>query len=264
MKFTHYDLGRVSADDTVEITLTGNAANVRLMNASDFNRFRSGKQHHYIGGLMKRSPMQLRIPTSGHWHVTVDMQGLRGTTSSSIRMMPKPLPTMRTSSVGTMPPLIEVMSPAAVRDIPSSHEQTYDVSISHAWEDKEDFVRPLAHALRDAGLQVWYDEFALRIGDSLRRSIDKGLAASRFGLVVLSEHFFLKKWPNYELDGLMTKSDTNDQIILPVWHNIGREEVLAYSPSLADKIARSTDDFSVEEIAADVAELIKERISQAA
>jgi hypothetical protein len=63
-----------------------------------------------------------------------------------------------------------------------------DVFISHAWEDKG-FVRPLAEILRSLGLKVWYDEFTLQIGDSLSRSIDAGLAESRYGLVVISPAF---------------------------------------------------------------------------
>lgn len=71
----------------------------------------------------------------------------------------------------------------------------HDIFISHAWEDKADFVEALAHSLRAAGAEVWYDDFSLRPGDSLRRSIDKGLGSSRFGIVVLSTHFFKKEWP---------------------------------------------------------------------
>jgi hypothetical protein len=47
--------------------------------------------------------------------------------------------------------------------------------ISHASEDKEDFVRPLAETLQQLGVKVWYDEFTLKVGDSLRRKIDSGL-----------------------------------------------------------------------------------------
>ena len=60
------------------------------------------------------------------------------------------------------------------------------IFISHASDDKDLFVRPLAHALKAHGLKVWYDEFSLRPGDSLRRSIDRGLAECIAGLVVLS------------------------------------------------------------------------------
>jgi len=53
-------------------------------------------------------------------------------------------------------------------------------------------------------------EFELRVGASLRRSIDAGLANTRFGVVVLSEAFFQKGWTNYELDGLVTRQLADD------------------------------------------------------
>ncbi|AFP20488.1 toll/interleukin-1 receptor domain-containing protein [Geobacter sulfurreducens] len=54
----------------------------------------------------------------------------------------------------------------------------YDAFISHASEDKQDFVRGLAEALRDNNVAVWYDEFTLKVGSSLRRSIDHGLSTA--------------------------------------------------------------------------------------
>lgn len=77
----------------------------------------------------------------------------------------------------------------------------WDVFISHASEDKEAVVRPMAAALVQAGLRVWYDEFTLTLGDGLRESIDRGLAQSRYGIVVLSPSFFGKRWPQQELSG---------------------------------------------------------------
>jgi len=73
--------------------------------------------------------------------------------------------------------------------------------------DGEGFVRELAQAFRDREARVWYDEFTLKVGDSLRRTIDRGLASSRFGVVVLSDSFFQKEWPNRELDGLVALDD---------------------------------------------------------
>lgn len=141
------------------------------------------------------------------------------------------------------------------------YEKEYDVFISHAAEDKDDVARPLAEALRNNGLTVWYDEFELRIGDSLRRKIDKGIANSNFGVIVISRDFINKGWTNYELDGLITRSVNGEQTMLPVWHNITKREVINYSPSLADKLARSTTDFTVEEIADEITDLIQERKS---
>ena len=71
---------------------------------------------------------------------------------------------------------------------PPTREQ-YDFFICHASEDKDGFVRRLAELLEAKGASVWYDEFTLNVGDSLRREIDRGLAGSRFGVVVLSESF---------------------------------------------------------------------------
>ena len=116
----------------------------------------------------------------------------------------------------------------------------WDVFICHAWEDKETIARPLAYALKRAGLKVWYDEFTLKIGDSLRRSIDLGLSQSKYGVVILSPHFFAKEWPQRELDGLVAREINSGKVILPVWHNVTREDVESFSPILADRLSVST------------------------
>ncbi len=125
----------------------------------------------------------------------------------------------------------------------------YDAFISHASEDKVKVVKPLANALKKRGYRIWYDEFELRVGDSLRHSIDKGLISSRYGIVVLSPSFFDKDWPQYELDGLAAREIGGRKVILPIWHGVSREDVLAYSPPLADKVALSTDRLSIRKIA---------------
>jgi len=186
--------------------------------------------------------------------VTVDLGGYGGSVRSGIRVLPGPLPAMKGTPLSSVPSLVRDPSPSTGED---SADRVHDVFISHASEDKEAVVRPLALALREHGLDVWYDEFELGIGDSLRRKIDAGLARSRFGVVVLSQAFFKKGWPNYELDGLVTRSVTGDQILLPIWHNVSKDEVMAYSPSLADKLARSTATHTVQEIADEIAGVVK-------
>ena len=97
----------------------------------------------------------------------------------------------------------------------------HDVFICHAREDKDEFVRPLVEALRSHHIEVWYAEFALDVGDSLREAIDRGLATSRYGIVVLSPSFFRKRWPNRELNGLVAREMGEDHgIILPIWHGV--------------------------------------------
>lgn len=133
-----------------------------------------------------------------------------------------------------------------------------EVFIAHASEDKDALVRPLAAYLTKAGVKVWYDEFSLKAGDSLSRSIDKGLATARHGLVVLSPAFLKKRWPEYELRGLTAKEIAGDgKVVIPVWHNVDVQDVLAFSPPLADKFAVRAMDRSLEDIAAEVLRAIR-------
>tara|TARA_R110002051_G_scaffold247582_3_gene307112 strand:+ start:1340 stop:2098 length:759 start_codon:yes stop_codon:yes gene_type:complete len=251
VQFIHNDLGQRQRGEIVEVTLTS-GANVRLMTSSNFSNYKSGRRHQFVGGLAKKSPVRLQIPNTGHWHVAIDMQGLRGSTRASVRILPSPLPEIREASLNSVPSLVQDEPPAVSDDVGA-----YDVFISHASDDKDTIVRSLAEALQGKGLTVWYDEFTLRIGDSLRRKIDTGLARSRVGLVVISPSFIKKGWTNYELDGIVTRSVSGEQILLPIWHDITKQQVMDFSPSLADKVARSTAMHTVDEISQEIFELLK-------
>lgn len=133
----------------------------------------------------------------------------------------------------------------------------FDLFISHASEDKEAFVRPLAQALGNLGLVVWFDEMQLKVGDSLRRSIDRGLANSKYGVVVLSSAFFAKNWPQYELDGMVAREMNGVKVVLPIWHKVSKDEVMSYSPTLADKMALNSSLLGIDEIAKQLAEVVK-------
>lgn len=161
------------------MTLSGCAAHVRLMDSSNFSSNKSGRQHRYYGGLAPRSPVRLQSPHSGHWYVTVDMQGLRGSVRSAARILPGPLPALRESPLSSVRSLLQRDDPPGVA-ADQATSRDYDVFISHASEDKDAVVRPLAHALREGGLSVWYDEFELKLGDSLRRSTREAAAAGTY------------------------------------------------------------------------------------
>jgi hypothetical protein len=118
-----------------------------------------------------------------------------------------------------------------------------DFFICHATEDKTDVARPLAELLVASGFTVWLDEYELRVGDSLRGKIDEGIASSRFGVVIVSPRFFQKDWPQREVDGMVARGEGPKGIrMLPVWHNIRQEEVVANSPTLAGIVAAKTSD----------------------
>lgn len=134
----------------------------------------------------------------------------------------------------------------------------WDVFISHASEDKEAFVKPFAQLLNQFGVRIWYDEFTLKLGDSLSRSIDKGLINSKYGVVVISKAFVKKRWPEYELRGLVTKAMAgNRKRIIPIWHDISRKQVMSFSPTLADVKAADTSQQSMEEIAIAIIEVVR-------
>ena len=129
-----------------------------------------------------------------------------------------------------------------------NNDREYDFFISHASEDKENFVRPLAASLVEAGCKVWYDETVLKPGDSLRRCIDKGLVDSRFGLVVISPSFIKKRWTDYELNGMVAKEMNGHKVIIPIWYNVTIDDVLHFSPTLADKLAIDASRLTLEEV----------------
>jgi TIR domain len=150
------------------------------------------------------------------------------------------------------------------RQDPAEGRRTkWNVFISHASEDKDDFVRPLADSLRNSGLRVWYDDFTLTVGDSLRRSIDRGLAESRYGIVVISPNFLKKEWPQKELDGLAAREVDGEKEILPVWHDIRADEVRAHSPTLADRMA-ALSSRGIDKVAKELLQAIHKDTSTAA
>lgn len=253
MKYTVYNLGNLVKGNIVEVILKGNAANVLLLDGSNYNNYKNGRRYKYYGGFVKSSPYRVVVPNNGRWFVVINLGGYSGQVRSAVRVLPGAMPPAKKYNTS------ELSSLFLGDKLDSDNEKEYDVFISHASEDKEEVVRPLANALKDRKLNVWYDEFELKIGDSLRQKIDKGVVNSKFGIIILSKNFIKKGWTNYELDGLITRSISNQQILLPIWHNITKQEVIDYSPSIANKVARSTSVNTIEEIAEEIAEIIQRK-----
>lgn len=256
MNFNYTDLGNRKAGEVVEVTIRGAGPNVLLLDGSNFSAFKSGRQYRYYGGLATRSPVRIPIPRGGRWYVVVHFGGLQGRCDYSVQVLPGALPVIPSTAQPSLATIGDNLAAMSETDGAPSGQREWDVFISHATEDKDEVVRPLALALQSLGLRVWYDEFELNIGDSLRRKIDGGLGSSRFGVVVLSPSFFAKNWPQYELDGLVSREMSGEQVILPLWHKVTKAEVISYSPSLADKVARSTSGSTVAEIAEEITEIV--------
>ncbi|QPB20381.1 toll/interleukin-1 receptor domain-containing protein [Rhizobium sp. 007] len=133
----------------------------------------------------------------------------------------------------------------------------HDVFISHASPDKDSFVRPFAEALRRLGVNVWYDEFSIGLGDSIAEAIEKGIAQSAFGIVVISPRFIDRKWTQHEYRALLNLNVEEDRKIVPIWLGVTRADVAAFSPSLADKLAIDTQHVDANEAAIQILRLVR-------
>jgi hypothetical protein len=143
---------------------------------------------------------------------------------------------------------------------PDEHKE-WDIFISHASEDKPSVVEPLANELKYVhGLRVWYDRWTLKVGDSLRQKIDEGLVSSQYGVVILSQDFFAKEWPQRELDGLFMRETINGgkKVILPVVHGMTYEQISKFSLLITGKLALNTRD-GIHEIARQIAEVVLDK-----
>lgn len=120
--------------------------------------------------------------------------------------------------------------------------ERFDVFICYASEDKE-VARNLANELKARDLKIWFDDEQLRLGDSLRESIDRGLVNSNYGVVILSPSFFKRGWKQYELNGLVQKEiKSKKKITMTIWHEVNEKYVAKFSPSLAERYAAKTSE----------------------
>lgn len=99
--------------------------------------------------------------------------------------------------------------------------------VSHASEDKP-FVKQLTDAILRTGLRVWYDDYEIQIGDSIRAKINEGLRESEYGVIVLSHEFFKKDWPQQELAALASLLQSGR--LLPIFRGINHHDLKLYDP----------------------------------
>lgn len=137
-------------------------------------------------------------------------------------------------------------------------EISYDVFISHAFEDKNAFTNALALALKKEGLKVWYSGFELKLGDSIADSVNNALKGAQYAIVVISPTYLQKQWAMSELKALFTQEAERTRI-LPILHNITVEEIIKHLPVLADRYAISSEK-GLEFIVDKVLEVVKGKI----
>jgi hypothetical protein len=136
----------------------------------------------------------------------------------------------------------------------------WDIFISHASEDKDSFVDPLARRLRQLAVRVWYDEFVLVPGDRLSEKIADGLAKSRCGLLIISRSFLGKSWPRYEMSGLVNRFVEDNARLIPVWLGVTRADVAQFNPALADLLAISASPATIDACALEVLRTVRPQL----
>ena len=130
--------------------------------------------------------------------------------------------------------------------------------ISHDSRDKDALVRELAFELSNLMCPVWYDEYSLKVGDSLRTSIECGLKEATRCIVVLSPNFLSNEgWGRAEFDSIFTREILEKKnIILPIWHDVGVNDVYQYCPRLADRVGLRSS-LGIKELARILSEKLK-------
>lgn len=130
-----------------------------------------------------------------------------------------------------------------------------DVFLCHAWEDRKDAAKELHDLLKSKGVKIWFSEKDVPLGSSLLREIDKGLASSRVGIVLVTPSF-LKRVKgegiaDKELSALLARD-----LLIPIVHNTTFEDLREVSPLLGSRSGLSTIEESMADVAAKIAELV--------
>lgn len=130
-----------------------------------------------------------------------------------------------------------------------------DVFLCHAWDDRKNAAKALHDILESNGVTVWFSEKDVLLGSSLLREIDKGLANSRVGIVLVTPSF-LKRIKgegiaDKELSALLARD-----LLIPIVHDTTFDNLREVSPLLGSRSGLSTIEDSIEDIAAKIAELV--------
>jgi hypothetical protein len=230
-------------------------ANVRLMDSWNFRRFKKMKRYSYIGGCVNdTSPIDLRVPKRGRWYVELDLGGETGRILSDYAIVTGPLQPSPPNA-GSLADIAENVRQTRGTDLGN---EEFDVFISYARKDGAEVANRLSVHLRARDVEIWFDQLKLdHIGQTISAGIDRGIARSRFVAIILTPAFFEQAWTRLELGACIARHVAGQQYLLPILHNLTMEQVLFHSPLLADKISRSTGQYSVSQIAAEIASVVR-------
>ncbi|WP_229236134.1 toll/interleukin-1 receptor domain-containing protein [Dyadobacter tibetensis] len=130
-----------------------------------------------------------------------------------------------------------------------------DVFLCHAWDDRKEAAKQLHDLLEARGVSVWFSEKDVLLGSPLLREIDKGLAKSRVGIVLVTPALLRRVQgegiADKELSALLARD-----LLVPIVHNTTYEALREISPLLGSRSGLSTGEDTMANIAAKLAELV--------
>lgn len=133
--------------------------------------------------------------------------------------------------------------------------ESYDLFLCHAWDDRREAATELHDLLEGEKVSVWFSERDIVLGQPFMREIDKGLAKTRIGLVLITpallERIESGGVSEKELSELLSRD-----LLIPVAHGVTYDEIRSVSPLLGSRNGLSTDEDSMEDIAKKIAELV--------
>lgn len=153
----------------------------------------------------------------------------------------------------------EVTSLAPIRESvevqTTNHPDRRDVFLCHAWDDRQGAAKELHDLLEAAGVKVWFSEKDLGLGVPMMRAIDKGLANSKVGLVLVTPAL-LARLPKESVADKELSTLLAGNRLVPIVHNTTYEALRDVSPMLASRTGLNTAEDSMAEVAAKIAELV--------
>jgi TIR domain len=131
----------------------------------------------------------------------------------------------------------------------------YDVFLCHAWDDRQGVAKKLSDLLVQTGVKVWFSEKDLPLGIPMMRAIDKGLANSKIGLVLVTPAL-LKRLPKESVSDKELSVLLNGNMLVPIVHETTYNDLRNVSPMLASRSGLDTAEDSIEIVAKKIAELV--------
>lgn len=131
----------------------------------------------------------------------------------------------------------------------------FDLFLCHAWDDRRGAAKELHDLLEAEGVSVWFSEKNILLGQPFMREIDRGLAKSRAGLVLITPAFLERVDGGGVSDKELSELLARDQLI-PVVHETSYAEVRKVSPLLGSRNGLNTADDSMAVIATKIAEIV--------